>query len=69
MRSICLLLTPFLLDIINVAAKSHLSSETLLRSKTVPTVTVNWSRQCPHSYTPRRCALPLSLPMRSHAPQ
>ncbi len=53
-RSNCLALKPFLDEQSRYQAMSHLLSGTFDRSKIVPTFTVNFSWQSPHSYRPPR---------------
>ncbi len=65
MRFSCSALMPFLLDAMIWAAITHLQSGILLRSMTVPTVTVKGLRQSLHLWTPGRVLLPLSLVIRS----
>src|SRR4030042_6419102 len=51
---------PFLLEQSKCVAKTHLWSGTLLRSKTVPTVTLNCLRQSPQKSNPGRAPFPFS---------
>src|ERR1017187_5663849 len=60
---------PFLLEHSRCVASSHLESGILERSKTVPTVTENCSRQSLHFSKPLRCPLPSSRYAPSHEPQ
>src|SRR3546814_15185254 len=55
----------FVLEAMSGAASTHLGSLILLRSMTVPTVTVKGLRHSLHLCTPGRVDLPLSLVMRS----
>jgi len=60
---------PFLDEHNRQTAISHLLSGILLRSKTVPTVTVNGSRQSLHLYRPGRLDLPCGLQCSPITPQ
>src|SRR3546814_7668236 len=55
----------FVLEAMSGAARTHCGSLILLRSMTVPTVTVKGLRHSLHLCTPGRVDLPLSLVMRS----
>ena len=60
---------PFLLEFINLNAKSHLCIGMWDRSITEPTLTVNFSRHCEHQYQPGPIDLPPSRATVSANPQ
>src|SRR2546428_7513916 len=60
---------PFLDEQSRCVASTHLWSGILLRSNTVPTVTVNCVRQSPQKYRPGRWLSPFRALLRSMPPQ